>query len=53
MSAASETIKCAKSLDIKLSADFLQMYVTAKSQAGTIKGSSILQKFTNLFRGSK
>ena len=49
LAGAAETIKCAKSLDIKLTADYLLLYINAKKEADKVKESSLLLKFRNIF----
>jgi len=41
---ASETIKCAKSLDIKITADFLQDYLGARQEMDTRAQNSVFNK---------
>ena len=48
---ANETIKCAKSLDIKITADFLQDYLTVKQEMDQKSQNSLLNKVkTFIFR---
>eukprot|EP00092_Neocalanus_flemingeri_P018280 GFUD01019785.1.p1 GENE.GFUD01019785.1~~GFUD01019785.1.p1 ORF type:complete len:814 (-),score=238.06 GFUD01019785.1:165-2246(-) len=48
---AKETIKCAKSLDIKLTADYLQDYLNAKQEMEAQAQNSVLNKVKNfIFR---
>ena len=49
LAGAAETIKCAKSLDIKLTADYLLLYINAKKENDKLKESSLLYKFKSLF----
>ena len=46
---AAETIKCAKSLDIRITAYYLQMYLTAKKEYIQNKESSYLFRLKSLF----
>ena len=46
---AAETIKCAKSLDIRITADYLQMYLTAKKEFDQNKESSYIFKLKSIF----
>ena len=48
---ANETIKCAKSLDIKITADYLQDYLSAKQEVEAKAQSSVINKVKNfIFR---
>jgi len=48
LAGANETIKCAKSLDIKITADFLQDYLNAKKEMDTRTQNSLLNKVKTL-----
>ena len=46
---AAETVRCAKSLDIKITVDYLQMYATAKAKEAEDRTKSLAFKIRNLF----
>ena len=48
LAGANETIKCAKSLDIKITADFLQDYLNARKEMDTRTQNSLLNKVKTL-----
>ena len=48
---AGETVKCAKSLDIRITADYLQMYVRAKAEH-QLRPQGLVAKIKNMFSSS-
>ena len=48
---AGETLSCAKSLDIKITADFVQQYLNAKQEAVKESGNSYMLKLKQLWKG--
>ena len=50
LAGASETIKCAKSLDIQITADYLQDYLNTRQEMEIQAQNSVLGRFKNLFK---
>ena len=46
---AAETVRCAKSLDIRISVDLLQMYATAKTKEAEERQKGLAFKLRDLF----
>ena len=46
---AAETVRCAKSLDIRITVDFLQMYATAKTKEAEDRQKGLAFKLRDLF----
>ena len=51
LAAAGETIKCATSLNIKITADYVQQYLDTKQEALKENENSYMFKLKKLFKG--
>ena len=51
LAGAGETIKCAKSLNIKITADYVQQYLDAKQEALKENENSYMFKLKKIFKG--
>ena len=51
LAGAGETLSCANSLNIKITADFVQKYLKAKKEALKVNENSYMTKFKKLLKG--
>ena len=51
LAGAGETVKCAKSLDIRITADYLQMYVRARAEH-QLRPQGLVARIKNMFSSS-
>ena len=51
LAGAGETIKCANSLNIKITADYVQQYIDSKQEALKENEKSYMFKLKRLFKG--
>ena len=51
LAGAGETIKCAKSLNIKITADYVQQYLDTKQEALKENENSYMFKLKKIFKG--
>ena len=51
LAGAGETLSCANSLNIKITADFVHQYLKAKKEALKVNENSYMTKFKKLLKG--